>query len=268
MHVATRHQWTPWVMSYFAKANPEYTRDMSEEITPQAVIAYLDSQSVDKAVVLSEYAPKCTGVVTNEFTADFCEGTDRLIPFGSISLDDGTEPALQAEHCIKVLGCRGLKLLPTYAHFYPADPRMLPVYEVASTLGAPVMFHTGTSIFKGSRVRYGDPLLLDDVVEDFPRLNVVMCHGGRPFWYSQAEWMLRRHENTYIDISGIPPSRLPSVFPHLEKFRDRFVFGSDWPGIPSIAQQVRKIEELPFKHDTLEAILWRNAWHLLGIGGS
>lgn len=265
LHVGTRHQWTPWVMAYFAKMNPEYTRDMSEEITPEAVIAYLDSQAVDKAVMLSEYAPKATGVVTNEFTVGFCSGTDRLIPFGSVSLHEGAEPAVQAEHCIRALGCRGLKLLPSYVHVYPDDSRLLPVYEVASALEAPIMFHTGTSIFKGTRVRYSDPLLLDDVAEDFPGLKVVMCHGGRPFWYAQAEWMLRRHENTYIDISGIPPSKLPSAFPHLEKFRDRFVFGSDWPGIPSIAEQVRKIEELPFGPDTIEAILWRNGSYLLGI---
>ncbi len=264
IHVGTKRQWRPWVMSYFADVNPEYTRDMAEKITSQAVIEYLESQSVDKAVVLSEYAPKTTGVVTNEFTAAFCWGTDRLIPFGSISFDNGNEPAVQAEHSISILGCRGLKLLPTYVHCYPDDPRLFPVYEVASAHGVPVMFHTGTSIFKGSRIKYGHPLLLDDIAEDFPRLKIVMCHGGRPFWYKEAEWMIRRHKNAYIDISGIPPSQLPSIFPHLEKFRDRFVFGSDWPGIRHIARQVRKIRELPFSSATLEAILWRNGERLLG----
>lgn len=267
LHVGTKHHWTPWVMSYFAKTNPEYTKRMSEKINYKTVIAYLDSQAVDKAVVLSEYAPKTTGVVSNEFTAAFCWGSERLIPFGSISLDNGAEqPAVQAEHCIRALGCRGLNLLPTYAHFYPTDPRLLPVYEVASAHGVPVMFHTGTSILKGSRLRYGHPFLLDDVADDFPNLKIVMCHGGRPFWYSEAEWMLCRHENCYIDISGIPPSRLPTIFPHLEKFRDRFLFGSDWPAIRSIAQHARKIEELPFSSLTIEAMLWGNGSHLLAIG--
>ncbi len=53
LHVGTKHQWTPWVMAYFAKTNPEYTKRMSEKITYEAVIAYLDSQAVDKAIVLS-----------------------------------------------------------------------------------------------------------------------------------------------------------------------------------------------------------------------
>ncbi len=80
--------------------------------------------------------------------------------------------------------------------------------------------------------------------------------------------MLRRHENCYIDISGIPPSRLPAIFPHLEKFRDRFLFGSDWPAIRSIAQQARKIEELPFSSHTIEAMLWGNGSSLLAIGSN
>ncbi|MBI4962892.1 MAG: amidohydrolase [Desulfomonile tiedjei] len=266
LHVGTRHHWTQSVMSFFAEQNPEYTRDFAEEITPQGVEAYLAREGVDKAVVLSEYAPKTTGVVTNEFSSEFCRGADRLIPFGSICLYDGPDPAEQTEHCVKVLGCRGLKLIPTYAHFFPDDPRLLPAYEVAAGLEIPVMFHTGSSIFKGSRVRYGNPLLLDEVAEGFPRMKIVICHAGRPFWYTEAEWMLRRHENTYIDVSGIPPKQFPSVFPHLEKFRDRFVFGSDWPGIPSIGAQVGRIQELPYSEETIEAILWSNGARLLGLG--
>jgi uncharacterized protein len=265
VHVGTRHHWTPWVISFFRQQNPEYIDNFVEDITHEGVLKYLDGQGVDRAVVLAEYAPKTTGVVTNEFVEEFCRGTERLIPFGSINLKEETEPAAQAERCIKELNCRGLKFLPTYVHFFPDDPRLLSVYEVAQDLGVPVMFHTGTSIFKGSRIKFGNPLLLDEVAEDFPGLSIVMSHAGRPFWYSEAEWMLRRHKNTYIDLAGIPPRQLPSIFPHLEKLRDRFVFGSDWPGIPSIAAQARAIRELSFSPGTIEAILWENAAQLLGM---
>lgn len=252
-------------MTYFAERNPQYTEHMADEITTEAVLEYLDSQAVDRGVVLSEYAPLTSGVVSNEFTVSFCAETDRLIPFASVSLHEGAEPAVQAEHAVRTLGCRGIKLLPTYVHFYPDDKRLQPVYEVASALEVPVMFHTGTSLFKGSRIRYGHPLLLDDVAEDFPRMTIVLCHGGRPFWYAEAEWMVRRHENCFIDISGIPPRKIPVVFPHLESLRDRFLFGSDWPGVPSIAEQVRKIEDLPLHSETLEALLWKNAARVLRI---
>lgn len=265
VHVGTRHNWTPSVMSYFGRMNPRYVSEMSEEITAQGLIDYLDEEQVDRAVVLAEYAPKTTGVVTNEFIVDFCKGTDRLIPFGCVCLYEGPEPVVQAERCLNELGCRGLKFLPTYAHFFPDDLRLLPVYELAQDLDVPVMFHTGTSIFQGSRIKYGNPLLLDDIAEDFPRLAIVMSHGGRPFWYAEAEWLLRRHANMLIDLAGIPPKQLPQIFPHLEQLRDRFVFGTDWPGISSIATQADKIRGLPYRPETIEALLWQNAARLLKI---
>ncbi|MEW6111177.1 MAG: amidohydrolase family protein [Thermodesulfobacteriota bacterium] len=265
VHIGTRQNWTPSVMSYFDRMNPRYTREMAEEITTQQVIDYLDEEHVDRAVVLAEYAPKTTGVVTNEFIVDFCKGTDRLIPFGCVCLYEGPDPVVQAERCLKGWGCRGIKFLPTYAHFFPDNPRLLPVYELAQDLDFPVMFHTGTSIFKGSRIKYGNPLLLDDIAEDFPRLVIVMSHGGRPFWYSEAEWLLRRHPNMHIDLAGIPPKQLPQIFPHLEQLSDRFVFGTDWPGIQSIAAQADQIRNLPFHPDTIEALLWRNAARLLKL---
>ncbi len=252
-------------MDFFAENNPKYTRDFAEEITTQGVLDVLDQEGIARAVVLAEYAPKTTGVVTNDFVGAFCNGSDRLIPFGAVCLYDGTDTGIQTERCVKDLGCRGLKLLPTYAHHYPDDPRLMAAYEIAQDLGIPVMFHTGTSIFRGSRIRFGNPLLLDDIAEEFPRLTIIMSHGGRPFWFSEAEWMLRRHPNVHIDLSGIPPKRLPSTFPRLEKYRDRFVFGTDWPGIPSPSRQVAGIEQLPFDAGTIEAILWGNAERILNL---
>ncbi|MCX5862201.1 MAG: amidohydrolase family protein [Desulfomonile sp.] len=265
LHVGTKHHWNPWVISFFQENNPEYIKRFVDEITPVELLSYLDGQAVDHAVVLAEYAPVATGVVTNEFAGKFCSQTDRLIPFGSICLYQGTDLAQQAEQCVSRLGCRGLKLLPSYAHFHPYDSKLLPVYEVARDLKIPVMFHTGTSIFRGSRIRYANPLLLDDVADEFPDLSIIICHGGRPFWYQEAQWMLRRHKNTYIDVSGIPLKRLPSIFPHLNRFQDRFLFGSDWPGVRSIEGQVRLIRNLPVGEKIIEAILWENGYRLLGL---
>ena len=126
---------------------------------------YLDAEGVDKAVILAEYAPKTSGVVTHDFVHRLCRGNDRLIPFGCISLDVGFDPGAEAERCITELGFRGLKIMPSYCHFYPDDHRMMPAYEVAQDLQVPVMFHTGTSLFPGSRIRYANPLLVDDLAD-------------------------------------------------------------------------------------------------------
>ncbi|MDG6904463.1 MAG: hypothetical protein JRN20_01610 [Nitrososphaerota archaeon] len=66
-------------------------------------------------------------------------------------------------------------------------------------------FHTGTSIFSRARIKYGDPIYLDDVAIDFPKTEDSMAHGVRPFWMGAASFILRRHRNVYFDIVGIPP---------------------------------------------------------------
>lgn len=265
IHMGRREHLTPRFINYYKDVLSPDVMELMDNITPQAFNDYLKSEGVEMGVVLSEYSPLATGVIPSEFTARYCNGASRLIPFGSIDLDSATDAGLQTHRCVRDLGCRGLKLLPSYGRYYPNDPRILPAYEAAQGLGIPVMFHTGTSLFPGTRVRYANPLLLDDVAEEFPDLEIIMCHGGRPFWYKEAAWMLMRHQNTYIDITGIPPKQLPHVFPKLERFADRFIFGSDWPNIPSIADQARRIWELPLRPATLEAILWGNGARLLQL---
>ena len=265
LHVGTREHWNPWVMEFFRQQNPTYTSLFSERITPEGLIPYLKAQGVDRAVVLSEYAPKATGVVTNEFTSAFCANHEELIPFGAPCLYSDVPLPEQAERAVKELGMRGFKMLPPYARFYPNDPALFPFYEAVADLGVPIQFHTGTSIFKGTRIKYGDPLLLDDVADEFPHLKIVLDHGGRPFWYDRAGWMITRHPNVSIGITGIPAKRLLEVFPQLPAYPDRFIFGSDWPGVPDIRSFAERIQRLPLKEDVIERFLWKNAAELLGL---
>jgi len=267
VHMGKRNHLNARFIAYFEQMFSDRSVELLDRLTPQAFVAYLDQEGVDRAVLLAEYAPEVTGVIPSDFTAEFCSVTDRLIPFGAVDLNADIDAGTQAERCINELGCRGLKFLPSSQFFYPDDRRILPAYETAQDLGAPVMFHTGTSLWPGTRIRYADPLLLDDIANDFSELKIIMCHGGRPFWYQEAEWMLRRHPNVHIDVSGIPPKQLPQVFPKMDKFPERFVFGSDWPNIMSVGNQVRHITELPLHRSTIEALLWDNAARILGLDG-
>jgi hypothetical protein len=265
LHVGTRDHWNPWIMEFFARNNPRYTRRFSESVTPESLMDYLRSQGVDRAVVLSEYAPLSTGVVPNEFTAEFCRGREELIPFGSVRLHDEVSPSDQAEHAVRSLGVRGFKMLPTYAHFYPNDRSLFPFYETVQSLGVPLQFHTGTSVFKGSLVKYGDPLLLDDVAEAFGELQIVLDHGGRPFWYDRADWMITRHRNVHIGLTGVPAKRYLEHFPNLVRYPERYIFGSDWPGVPDIRPFVEKVLDLPLSDDIKAMLLWENAVRLLQL---
>ncbi len=265
LHIGRREHLNPRMISFFHTLFGTGVLEFLDTLTPDALVSFLDSQGVEKAVVLAEHSPHATGIIPNSFVADFCSGSDRLIPVASLDPNSVPDTGSALEEAVGELGCKALKLYPSYAYFYPNDERLYPAYETASGLGIPVMLHTGSSVFPGSRIKYADPLLLDDVAEDFPDLNIVLCHGGRPFWYKQAEWMLLRHRNVHIDISGIPPKRLPEAFPKLDRFRDRFIFGSDWPQVPVIRDHADKLAGLSWPEELLQDVLWANGARLLHI---
>ena len=163
------------------------------------------------------------------------------------------------------MGFKGLKLYPPYQHFFPNEKELHPLYETLIEFDIPVMFHTGSSIYKKSKLKYGDPLLLDEVAADFPDLKIVMAHGGRGFWYDRAFFLSRLHKNMYIEISGLPPQKLLQYYPDFEKNTDKIIFGSDWPGIKSIKNNIEMLCNLPLKENTLEKILYQNAKKILKI---
>ena len=157
-----------------------------------------------------------------------------------------------------------MKLYPTYNFFYPNDPMLYPLYEAAQELGLPVMFHTGLSVFKGSRLKYGDPIFYDDIAVDFPDLKIVMCHGGRDCWYKEAVTVARLHENVYIDVAGLPPKKLLTYFPDLPRLAHKFVFGTDWPSV-DIGKNADDLAALPLPEEAVRGILGETAARLLGL---
>lgn len=264
MHVGTRDQYLPWVIDFIEQNNTYYAENFAESITPEKIIRFIKSHNVDQAIILAEYAPKASAMVTNEFVSQFTKGHEELVPFGCLHFYDKTPYDEQARHAVEILGVKGFKLLPSYQYFYPNDPMLYPFYEYVQSLGMPIMFHTGTSVFQGSRIKYADPLLLDDVADEFPNLNILMEHGGRTFWYDRAAWLISKYKNMHIGIAGIATKHLPKYFPRLEQYGDRFIFGSDWPGVADIRGLIEKIYALPYSNETKEMILYKNAERLLG----
>jgi hypothetical protein len=90
-----------------------------------------------------------------------------------------------------------------------------------------------------------------------------MAHSGRGLWYERAFFLSKLHPNLYLEISGLPPKNLLKYFPELEKNIDKVVYGSDWPGIQTIAQNIEAIQKLPLAQESIEKILYRNAAQIL-----
>ena len=265
LHIGKKEDWHPWVISYLKEINPYLFQNFETLMKPDSLEEYLANEGVTYGVILAEDSPLTTGVVKNSYVHDFCRGHKCFIPFASINPKTSSNPEEMLEKCIVEMGFKGLKLYPTYQHFFPNQKDVYPIYEKALELNIPIMFHTGSSIYKNSKLKYGDPLHLDEVAADFPDLKIVMAHSGRGFWYDRAFFISKIHKNLYMEISGLPPQKLLHYFPELEKNADKVIFGSDWPGVKGIKKNIDMICTLPLMDSTIEKILYRNAEKVLGI---
>jgi predicted TIM-barrel fold metal-dependent hydrolase len=266
-HVTTASEYSEWFIGWLEVYGGEATLAHLRQVlsSPQAILEYLDEQGVDYAVALAETNPLTTGTSPNERVAELCRSSDRLIPFANINPYVTADLAGELRHCVNDLGCRGLKLYPTYQHFYVNDARLYPLYDEAQRLSIPIMVHTGSSVFRGARLKYGDPLYVDDVVVDFPELTMIMAHSGRGFWYEAAFFMAQLHRNVYMEITGLPPLKLPAYFPNLERNADKIIFGSDWPSLTDIRGNIAAVRSLELSEESKAKILGGNAARVLGL---
>ena len=121
-----------------------------------------------------------------EYTLAEAEGNDRVLPFVQYDPRSAPEAALRFAAAIDA-GARGLKKLHPCSHQIPANDRSLyPLFAVAEARRIPLMVHVGSSVFPGAKMRYCDPLLVDEVAVDFPDLQVLCAHSGRGFWTQQV----------------------------------------------------------------------------------
>jgi predicted TIM-barrel fold metal-dependent hydrolase len=223
----------------------------------------MDTDGIWRAGLINYPSPDIMGFTddTNEFAARYAStAPERLLPFGGVHPRFTRDPEGQVEHLLE-LGIRCLKIHPPH-QAYPANAytegleALGRIYRRCEERGLPVMVHTGTSVFPGARSKYGNPMELDDVAIDFPDLTILMAHGGRPLWMDEAFFVLRRHGNVYLELSGIPPKRLLEYFPRLDELGDRVVWGTDWPspGIKSMRDNLDQFLALPVADGIKESI--------------
>jgi uncharacterized protein len=232
--------------------------------SPKALLKFLDSSGVDRAVLINYVAPEVIGFTAgvNAFVAEYVSADrKRLISCGSLHPRHTSNILADVEQLLR-LQIGMIKIHPPHQLLFPNDylngmTELEIIYRAAEANGIPVMFHTGTSIFPGARNKYGDPIYLDDVAIDFPKLKILVAHGGRPLWMDTAFFLLRRHSNVYLDISGIPPKSLLEYFPRLPEIAYKTLFGTDWPGpgVPDIGTNLEEFRRLPLTQDVRQRIL-------------
>ncbi|WP_092808221.1 amidohydrolase family protein [Rhodococcus globerulus] len=238
------------------------------------VAAYYRSRNM-AAVVFTVDAATESGHEANS-VEEIAEGAARhndvLIPFGSVDPWRGKVAVARARRLIDSYGVKGFKFHPSMQGFEPNDRRFYPLYEVLVEADVPALFHTGQTGIgaglpggHGIKLRYADPMLLDDVAADFPDLRIIMAHPAVP-WVDAQISIATHKANVFIDLSGWSPKYFP---PQLVKavnsnLRNKVMFGSDFPVIHP-DRWMNDFAALDIKPDVTPLIYKANALTALGI---
>lgn len=197
---------------------------------------------------------------------------DVLIPFASLDPARGASAVTAARRLVTEHGMRGFKFHPSMQAFHPNDPGIYPLYEALEELGVPALFHSGqTGIGAGMpggggvRLKYSNPLALDDVAADFPGLTIIIAHPSFP-WQDEALAVATHKPNVFIDLSGWSPKYFP---PQLVQYANsllkrKVLFGSDFPLI-SPDRWLKDFAALPIKDEVRPLILRENAIRALKL---
>jgi uncharacterized protein len=212
--------------------------------------------------------------IANEEVAEMAaEHADVLIPFASIDPAKGKMGAREARKLVKEYGVRGFKFHPSMQGFYPNDRKAYVLYEAIAEAGVPALFHTGQTGAgagarggMGVRLKFSDPMCLDDVAVDFPDMPIILAHPSFP-WQDEALAVATHKPNVYIDLSGWSPKYFPANLVQYSNtlLKDRVLFGSDYPAITP-DRWLADFEKLPMKPEVRPMILKGNALKLLKLG--
>ena len=211
--------------------------------------------------------------ISNEEVAESAAAHgDIAIPFASIDPARGKMGVREARRLIKDFGVKGFKFHPIIQGFSPNDHDVYPLYEVIAEAGLPALFHSGqTGIGAGMRgggglrLKYGNPLLLDDVAADFPDMPIISAHPGVPWQDEQLSVALHK-PNVYIDLSGWSPKYFePKLVQYTNTLlKEKVLFGSDNPVIMP-DRWLAEFDKLAIKPEVKPLIIKENAARLLKL---
>ncbi len=200
------------------------------------------------------------------------ENTDIMIPFASIDPAKGRLGAREARRLVREFGVKGFKFHPTMQGFYPYDRSAYPLYEAIAEEGAITLFHTGQTGVgagmrggMGMRLKYSNPIHLDDVAADFPDMPIILAHPSFP-WQEEALSVATHKPNVYIDMSGWSPKYFPPILMRYANtlLKHKMLFGSDWPAITP-DRWLKDFETIDIRDEVRPLILKENARRLLKL---
>jgi uncharacterized protein len=257
-----------WALGQKDPSRLDHLYDEDNRIVPAAFDALLEGDGVDVGLLMCEYSPKVTGIQTIEDNLPivaYNRHRFRLLaalnPHYHFPVADELERQLD-------LGAIALKIHPVHAGCSPNDRALFPAYDICRRRGIPVIVHCGTSVFPGAINSYADPVHVDELSQHFPEVHWVLAHGGRGWWYDAAAFLAQTRPNVWLELSGLPPKKLPEYYARhdLERLFKKAIFGTDWPGAPGFRHNIEGIAGVGLSDDTLSRVLWQNANEVYRLG--
>lgn len=254
-------------------ASAAYFKEGARPTIPEMAAHYRERRMA--AVVFTVDAEHATGHprISNEEVAESCAAhPDVLIPFASVDPWKGRAGVREARRLVADFGVRGFKFHPSVQGISPDDRAAYPLYEAIEEMGVPALFHTGqTGIGAGLpggggvRLKFSNPMLLDDVAVDFPELRIILAHPSFP-WQDEALAVATHKPHVYIDLSGWSPKYFPPILVRYANtlLKDKVLFGSDFPMITP-DRWLADFDKLDIKPEVRPKILKDNAAKLLGL---
>ena len=259
-----RPEWREAAARYFGESGLPTAEDVAAYYRERHMVAVIFT--VDAETVTGRPA-----VPNDEIAEVAAANPDVLIPFASV---DPNKPGAvdEARRLIRDHDFRGFKFHPNIQAFFPNDRAFYPLYELIAEADLPALFHSGHSGIGaglpgggGIRLKYSNPMCVDDVAVDFPELTIVLAHPSFP-WQDEAISVALHKRQVYLDLSGWSPKYFP---PQLVQYantllKDRVLFGSDYPMITP-DRWLRDFEQADFKDEVRPLILKENAARFLKL---
>ncbi len=262
------------IMGKFLDAASIYFKaDRKRPTIPETIDYYREKQIA--FVMFTVDMESGTGIkrISNEEIARFAnDNDDIMMAFASIDPHKSKFGAIEARRMIEEFGVKGFKFHPPIQNFHPHDRMAWPIYEVIAEYGLPAIFHTGHSGMGtgmrgggGIRLKYGQPMMVDDVAVDFPDMKIILAHPSWP-WTDESLSMALHKENVFIDLSGWSPKYFPKQVIHYAntQLKHKMLFGSDFPLIKP-DKWMDAAKDAGFREEVMPMIMKDNAAKLLGL---
>jgi uncharacterized protein len=257
----------------FEEAKKKYFKSGQPPTIPETIAYYRERKiGLIMFTVDSEFEMGRRRIANEEIAEAANANSDMMMAFGSIDPHKGKLGVRELRRMIDEYGVKGFKFHPTCQGFYPNDRMAYPMYELIAEAGLPAIFHSGHSGVGtgmpgggGLRLKYSNPIHLDDVAADFPDMKIIIAHPSWP-WQDEALSVCLHKPNVYIDLSGWSPKYFaPQLIQYANtQLKHKMLFGSDFPLITP-DRWMKDFDQAGFKPEVRPLILKENAVKLLGL---